>query len=201
MFLDPSPATKFVELKDGRVLEPEATSSHNMPKPSHDSRVIIKAHPALIPPTKSALDSYLAMRRIHLFDPTYDVSHLTIQTMPPSTLLFQPSPPSIKVFCCGQFVLKLEECLTFGALAKELRRLRDQYQKRIDNLVKLPCTPLNRKRYAHAMGMLDGLSRRDDSVSHEDWCISLAAEGAVYDDSEYIGMKWKGREEIICRDW
>lgn len=201
LFLDPSPATTFIGSADEQVLGSESTSLHNMRKPSHNSRVIINAHPALIPPEKigvTAFDSYLQMRRIHLFNSTYSVSHLTIQSMPPSTLLFQPSPPQVRVFCYDQFVLELEEGLTFGALAKELRDSRDQYQKKIDKLVKLPCTPSNRRRYAQARVRFDGLSLQDDNVSRKDLCISLSPEGGVYGDSEYICMAPEG---IIFRDW
>ena len=116
-----------------------------------------------------------------------------MQTIPDSTLLFQPLPLSVKIFYRGHcFVLEPRGGLTFGAMAEGLRALRALYQKGIDKLVKLTCTPLNRRKYAQGMEVLDSPNWRYNSVTRAESWIFLAPEGAICDDSDYFAMARKG---------
>lgn len=193
LFLDPSLATQFIGLGDENVLDPTATRLHILREPSHNSRVVVKAHPALLPLGKEMdLRRRLYIVGISLSSSTHSVSHATVQKLSPSTLLYQPSPPSVRVFYGRQLVLELEEGPTFGGLAEGLRQLHDQCQRKIEKLVKLPCTILNRRRYAEAMQVLDGLSRWYQGASDAQSCISLVAQDAICDDSKHAEMARKG---------
>lgn len=197
LFLEPSPATEFVELDDEQELELTAPSLHITHEPGHSSRVIVKAHPALSALKHRAFILRMYARQGWLCPPrsTHSTSYATLQKVPPSTLLFQPPPPRVKAWYRGySFVLEPQRGLTFGALAEGLQDLRDQCQKTIDKLVKRPCTPRNRWRYAQAMGLLDGMSAQGRGVFDAGPGVFLVAEAAICDDFEYARVEREGTD-------
>jgi hypothetical protein len=122
-----------------------------------------------------------------------------------STLLFQPPAQKVKVFYRGHgFVLECGGGLTFGAITRGLRDLRNQSQKTVDKVVKLPCTSRNRDRYAHAMEVLGGPPPRSWNYRHRWYLlrpnshIYLVAEDAISDDSRDIRV---ARGEVTASDW
>jgi len=183
LFLDPSPATEFLEWDDTQTLSvPKITSS-----PSQNSRMIVKAHPSLRLQRDMCITLYLHCYGSRSSSSNYSLSLITMQTIPPSTLLFQPSPAKVKISYSGHsFTLQQKGGLTFGAMAEGWRELRRRSQKEIGKLVKLPCTALNRMRYAEKMEALNDPPGEYDS---DPWqCIVLEAEGVICDDSEDVRM-------------
>jgi hypothetical protein len=201
LFLDPSPATEFIEVDDRllfhyramylRAIHHRATKLCITSTPSQNSRVVVKAHPAL---THLKDDDKPRLSRCGLletcyFDSTHAVLEDAMQAMPLSTLLFQSSPPRVKVIYRGHcFVLEPKGGLTFGAVVGELRNLRSQCQKVLDKLVKLPCTPVNRGRLAQVIRILNGPTWFRDSIFESKSCVFLEAEGAISDEFKYVGM-------------
>lgn len=170
-----------------------ATRLNRVSTSSPSTYIIVKAHPVLIPLTEDSLGSRARLRENGPYTTTHAILYDKMQSMPPSTLLFQPLPLGVKILYRGHsFVLEPQDGLTFGTMAEGLRDLRTRCQKRIDKLVKLPCTPLNRWKYAQAMEVLDGPTWRYDIASRAESCLFLAPEGVVCDDSEYFWMARKG---------
>lgn len=193
LFLESSPVTEFHDWDYTFTRAQVAIRLSRVSTPSQRSSIIVKAHPVLIPLVEDGFGLRAQIRDSCPSNSTHAILDGTVHKMPPSTLLFQPLPLSVWIFYRGySFMLESQGGLTFGAMAEGLRHLRSRCQNQIDKLVKLPCTPLNRRRYAQAMVVLDGPTWGYDSVPRAESCIFLAPQGAVCDDSEHLWMTRKG---------
>jgi hypothetical protein len=114
--------------------------------PVEESSVIIKAHPFLhfinCPVQRVAC---------------YGTSDREVEAAPSDALLFQPQPQSVTISYRGhRMSITRAQGLTFGALVAELNALRERCRKKLNRIVKRPCTRANRREYARTIEVLDG---------------------------------------------
>ena len=141
LFLEPSPATEFVEVDNRQLLEYPDLHRKILNQPTQNSHIVVTVHPLLVSLRDNpAFCAHNCQERPS--DAAYGILDGTMHTVSPSTLLFQPPPPKVRVFYRGHyFVLERDGGVTFRDVAEGLRDLRIRCQDIVDKLVKQPCTP------------------------------------------------------------
>jgi len=206
LFFDPSPPTEFVEFDNRQLLEYPTARRKIIHQPNQNSYIVVKAHPLLVSLRNNFAFCAHSCQELPS-GAAYGVVDGTMHMVSPSTLVFQPPPPKVKVFYRGHsFLLGRDGGVTFGDLAEGLRDLRTECQKKIDKLVKQPCTPWNRFWYADAMEALGGPPyphsrcsfHYERHIQPPEPCVFLAAEGAISEDSQHV---WMARKEMTFTGW
>jgi hypothetical protein len=181
MFLEPAPATKWVVCQNSCY---RCSLWRIVQDPIQDSSVIIKRHPLL-------QSLYPPMQKLA----SYVITEHQVEAAAPNALLFQPPPPSVTV-CYRNYEMSISRAqgLTFGAVVAELDALREKCWKKINELVKRPCTLANRREYARNMEVLGGPGHGDvhGVVPPSQW-IGLEVENAEDEYSEPVCVAREAR--------
>jgi hypothetical protein len=126
---------------------------------------------------------------------SYVITEHQVEAAAPNTLLSQPPPPSVTV-CYRNYEMSISRAqgLTFGAVVAELDALREKCRKKINELVKRPCTLANRREYARNMEVLGGPGHGDvhGVVPPSQW-IGLEVENAEDEYSEPVCVAREAR--------
>jgi hypothetical protein len=181
MLLEPAPATEWVIWQ---ICWYRCSLWRIVRDPVEDSSIIIKMHPSL----RSLIYPVQKLAG-------YVISGRQVEAAAPNTLLFQPPPPSVTV-CYRNFQMSITRAqgLTFGAVVAEVDALRERCRKKINEIVKRPCTRANRREYAKTMEVLGG-PRRDhvhDVVSPSTYIV-LDVEDAEDQYSEPVCVAREAR--------
>lgn len=116
-----------------------------------------------------------------------------MEHVPAETLLFQPAVANVNMYHHRHLVpLERSEGVTFGMVAEELGMIHAEdtqhFQKIMESVVKLPCTPANRRAYARAKNLLDRSRGGNMGAVLGRPCLHFEAEDAISQDFITVRM-------------